>query len=215
MDEEKSIHGTNLHRRKLMNAVVGTFLVGCKKEPDWCSSPLLTSDGDFPTVENCKMTVEEIEGPYYLSDAPERNNLNIFDDAGTVIRFSGQVFQSNCNIVLAGAYIEFWHADPEGKYDNTSEEMKYRCRIKTDEDGFYEFRSLMPGRYKNGTTYRPRHIHVKVFDPQGTELITTQLYFKGDPYLNCDEFAHTSNVVDFIGDETVEVEAVNVHFIVS
>ena len=45
----------------------------------------------------------------------------------------------------------------------------------------------MPGRYLNGARYRPAHIHVKVRAP-GFPVLTTQLYFPGDPHDEGDPF---------------------------
>ena len=44
-------------------------------------------------------------------------------------------------------YIEIWHANTFGQYDNCRE-MKYRCRIKTDANGSYGLTTILPGRYK-------------------------------------------------------------------
>ena len=99
MDEEKSILRSNLHRRQLMNGAVGTFILGCQKQSDWCSSPLLTSDGDFPTIENCKMTVEEIEGPYYFQDR-YFNRIAPLYYRGLILNFGMQIQKENTTIHL-------------------------------------------------------------------------------------------------------------------
>ena len=41
--------------------------------------------------------------------------------------------------------------------------MKYRGLVQTDAQGVFELTTLLPGRYLNGSLYRPRHIHVKVY----------------------------------------------------
>ena len=165
-------------------------------------------------VKNCQSTVQDIEGPFYLPNAPTRNKLNIFDEKGTVVKISGTVFISNCIQGTPDIYIEIWHANTLGEYDNSPEEMKYRCRIKTDVNGSYELTTILPGRYKNGKTYRPRHFHIKIFDSNNAERLTTQMYFKGDPYIETDPFVHISNVVDFSGTEDTNLEATNVDFFI-
>ena len=58
------------------------------------------------------------------------------------------------------------------------------------------------------------HIHVKIWDADGNERLTTQLYFEGDEYLDCDPFSNTSLMVPFEGDLATEIAAVDVDFIV-
>jgi protocatechuate 3,4-dioxygenase beta subunit len=113
-----------------------------------------------------------------------------------------------------GSTIEFWQADPDGSYDNSSSEMKYRCAITVGQDGNYSLETLLPGRYLNGTQYRPHHIHVKIWDAEGVEVLVTQLYFDGDEYLECDGFANRSLVIPFEGSLDTEVIASDVDFIV-
>jgi hypothetical protein len=45
-----------------------------------------------------------------------------------------------------------------------------------------------PGKYPNGSNYRPSHIHFKI-TPPGFDTLTTQLYFEGDPYIEGDAAA--------------------------
>ena len=46
----------------------------------------------------------------------------------------------------------------------------------------HAFETIQPGRYLNGGSFRPAHIHFMVSRP-GLAPLTTQLYFAGDPYL--------------------------------
>ena len=64
-------------------------------------------------------------------------------------------------------------ADAYGEYDHAG----YRLRgyVLSDENGAYVIESIEPGLY----TGRPPHIHVKVYAPDGRELLTTQMYFTG------------------------------------
>ena len=73
----------------------------------------------------------------------------------------------------------------EGAYD--AQGYRLRGRLRTDERGFFVVHTLVPGRYLNGPTYRPRHIHVKV-SAAGHAPLTTQLYFAGDPFNATDAF---------------------------
>ena len=196
-------------RRDVVLGLGAVGVIGCARPADWCEAPQIIEDGPFPGPDTCVPTVESLEGPFYRGDAPEQADMNIWGDEGTVIRFSGRVLEGDCSTGLAGATVELWHADPSGAYDNRSSDMRYRCALRTDDDGRYSVVSLLPGRYLNGSSYRPRHIHVKVFDASGAERLTTQLYFQGDEYLDCDPFAHTSLAVPFAGTDEWVASDVN------
>jgi catechol 1,2-dioxygenase len=68
----------------------------------------------------------------------------------------------------------------------------------TDQQGNYEFETIMPGRYpippnlprleKYAGLTRPAHIHFRVSESLHIPL-TTQLYFKDDPYIAEDPWA--------------------------
>ena len=202
-------------RRDVLIGLPVALLAACAREADWCDAPLYTDDGPFPDAETCQATAADVEGPYYLPDAPERSDLDLYGDAGTPLEISGRVYDAGCAAPLAGAVLELWHADPDGDYDNTSEELRYRCRITTDAEGRYTLRTLLPGRYLNGSAYRPRHIHLKVTDPDGSARLTTQLYFEGDPYIACDLFANSSLVMPFSGDEETAITAADIDIVLS
>jgi hypothetical protein len=58
----------------------------------------------------------------------------------------------------------------------------------TNEKGEYSFSTIKPGRYLNGGTFRPSHLHFRITVPGKTPMIT-QLYFEGDPYIPTDPWA--------------------------
>ena len=75
-----------------------------------------------------------------------------------------------------------WHADSGGAYDLDSPEMKYYGQLAADETGFYRFKTILPGAYATGADdYRPKHYHIKIW-VNGEQRLTTQLYFKDDPF---------------------------------
>lgn len=134
-------------------------------------------------------TGEDILGPFYRADAPFRTALNVLNEKGTPIVIQGRVIGGNdCSLPLADAIVDVWHADDEGSYDNTSSEYKFRGRIKTDEDGYYQFMSILPAPYDNGGQFRPRHIHYRVVAEKHRNLVS-QLYFDGDEYIANDPWA--------------------------
>ena len=95
---------------------------------------------------------------------------------------------------LDGARIEFWQADVGGDCDLTGDDAHYYGWQITDADGRYTLTTRAPGRYLNGATYRPAHIHVKLL-VDGVERLTAQLYFEGDPYSETDDWYDESQSI--------------------
>ncbi|MCO4747966.1 MAG: hypothetical protein KC912_24450 [Proteobacteria bacterium] len=180
--------------------LIGAAAIGCgEPDPQACldgDGPAWTDDGPFP--DSCQVTASDIEGPFFSPDAPERADLDTWGDEGTSLQLAGRVLDSGCIAGIEGAVVELWHADPSGGYDNASNDMRYRATLVCDADGQWEVRTLLPGRYRNAGTFRPRHIHIKV-SVEGVERLITQLYFEGDPYNECDPWVNTSLVLPFEG----------------
>ncbi|HVF60577.1 MAG TPA: intradiol ring-cleavage dioxygenase [Thermoanaerobaculia bacterium] len=123
-------------------------------------------DGDDPTPA-------QTTGPFYTPDSPQRTSLREPGITGTPIVVSGSVLTTDCKPV-AGALVDFWHADDRGVYDNAG--YKLRGHQFTDARGRYTLKSIVPGLYGG----RTRHFHVKVQAPH-RRVLTTQLYFPGEP----------------------------------
>jgi len=142
------------------------------------SAPELTKSPSTSTPESTQipcsgdLTSPNQEGPFYSIGSPERESL--IDDglAGTPILLVGRVFNQECN-PIPGVKLDFWLADVNGEYDNIGYTL--RGHQFTDETGYYSIESIEPTPY----TGRPSHIHVKLFAPDGRELLTTQMYFPG------------------------------------
>ncbi len=166
------------------------------------------------STPGCVETHDNIEGPYYRAGAPERADLAPHGTPGTPLVIEGRVTGPDCSKGqgdlrepvpresrgLAAVELDVWHATHDGHYDNDgtmrlrASEFLLRGRIKTDADGRYQVKTIVPGRYLNGRQYRPAHVHVKVRAP-GFAPLTTQLYFPGDPYNDVDPFIHKSLVM--------------------
>ena len=85
----------------------------------------------------------------------------------------GTVLSAQCKPV-PNALLDFWHSDEEGAYDNRG--FRYRGHQHADAQGRYRLETIVPAQYPG----RTRHIHVKVQAP-GKRILTTQIYFPGDP----------------------------------
>ena len=148
-----------------------------------------------------------IEGPYYAENAPTLPWNGTIpmreDEPGTPLLFTGQV-RAVDGTPLSGAKIELWHADDLGFYSQFAPglpEWNLRGTFIADDSGTFAITTRRPAPYQIPTegacgllieaagwhAWRPAHLHLKVSHP-GYELITTQLYFPGDPH-NDDDIA--------------------------
>jgi protocatechuate 3,4-dioxygenase beta subunit len=118
-------------------------------------------------------TVRQTEGPFFKPSSPERADLIEPGMAGQPIELVGFVLTQACRPV-PGALVDLWQADDKGEYDNSG--FRLRGHQRADAQGRYRFRSIVPGAYET----RTRHFHVKVA-PLAGRLLTTQLYFPGEP----------------------------------
>ena len=148
----------------------------------------------LPDEKDCA-TSADILGPFYKAGAPFREEIIPLGDTGVPLLIEGKVF-TDCDTVLGDAVVEIWNADNEGEYD-TSEEFRFRGRYKTGADGIYHFKTIIPGRYLNGSTFRPSHIHFRITAPGHQELVS-QIYFKDDPFIASDPWAGSSNAAERI-----------------
>lgn len=139
----------------------------------------------------CRVTEDNIEGPFFLPGAPHRAVLVGPTDPGTRLVLAGQVLTTGC-VPIDGARIEVWQADALGAYDVDG--FRFRGQLVTAADGSWQVTTIVPGRYLNGTQYRPAHVHVKLEHPRFAPL-TTQLYFEGDPFNDVDPFVRRSLIL--------------------
>ena len=170
---------------------------------------------------DCRATESDIIGPFYRFGAPFRSRLVDVSEPGDRLVVSGTVLSADCRTPIPGALVEVWQANHAGVYDtnlpgNFTEVTTFHLRgmLYTNEQGRYEIETIMPGRYpvppnlpgleKYGGLTRPAHIHFRVMDSLHVPL-TTQLYFKGDPFIAGDPFAShkPSLIVDLKPDGAV------------
>ena len=141
----------------------------------------------MPWVE----TEDDIEGPFYTADAPERSVLYADGAPGKRLGLTGRVFNTEGKPVTH-ALLDVWQTDDDAQYDN--EGFGMRGRLYTDDRGFYRLKTLIPKPYDVGNRFRPAHIHFKVSAPDGP-ILTTQLYIKGDPHIAADPHARPSRMI--------------------
>ncbi|MDQ0689355.1 catechol 1,2-dioxygenase [Arthrobacter sp. W4I7] len=150
-------------------------------------------------------TKGSIEGPYYVPDSPRYESPATLpmreDEQGTPLLFQGRI-TNLAGEKLPGASVEIWHADDEGFYSQFAPglpEWNLRGTVIADADGRYEINTMQPAPYQIPTdgscgkliaaagwhAWRPAHLHLKISAP-GYQLITSQLYFKGDSHVGDD-----------------------------
>ena len=126
-----------------------------------------------PACGDGDRTEAQTEGPFYEPDSPEKADFTGDVSNGTRIVLTGSVLTTTCQPV-GGALLDVWHADADGEYDN--EGYRLRGHFFTDDQGAYRLQTIVPANYEG----RTKHFHVKV-RPPGGRLLTTQLYFPGEP----------------------------------
>jgi protocatechuate 3,4-dioxygenase beta subunit len=120
-----------------------------------------------------ELTPRQTEGPFFKTDSPRRISLIDSGSKAPRLVLTGTVLSAQCKPV-PNALLDFWHSDEEGAYDNRG--WRYRGHQHADSQGRYRLETIVPAEYPG----RTRHIHVKVQAP-GKRILTTQLYFPGDP----------------------------------
>jgi protocatechuate 3,4-dioxygenase beta subunit len=133
-------------------------------------------------------TIPETEGPFYTPNTPRSSNLVSAGVSGIPLLLTGDVVDTSCR-PIRGALLDFWQADAAGQYDNDG--FRLRGHQFADGSGRYALRTIVPGLYPG----RTRHIHVKVQRPRG-RILTTQLYFPGEPRNRTDSIFDSSLLMD-------------------
>ena len=153
-------------------------------------------------------TETDIIGPFYRFGAPLQTRLARAQRARGSADPDWYVLargRKSCQTPVPGALIEVWQANHAGMYDtakpgNFTEGGAFHLRgmLYTNERGQYEIDTIVPGRYpippnlpgleKYAGLTRPAHIHFRVIESLHVP-ITTQLYFKGDPFIAGDPWA--------------------------
>ncbi len=139
-----------------------------------------------------RRTPAATEGPFYPTPS-----MRFADADNNLVKITGRVRQAGGEVVvlkgvvrdtggepIAGARVEIWQCDVNGRYLHTGDRSWRRRRdpgfqgfghVVTGSDGAYAFRTIKPVSYPGRTP----HIHVKVF--AGGREFTTQFYIDGHP----------------------------------
>jgi catechol 1,2-dioxygenase len=148
-------------------------------------------------------TESTVLGPFYRAGAPEieMGGTIAQTDAGDPAYVSGRVASPEGK-PIAGALLDIWQTAPNGLYETQDQDQpdyNLRGQLRTDKDGRYAFRTVIPVSYPVPTDgpvgrklkamgrhpMRPAHIHFVITAP-GYERLATHLFAEGDQYLDSD-----------------------------
>ncbi len=182
----------NSRRNFLRNVSLASFSVAALPIGVRAASELPPEEGGKTLA--CDKTTLDLygQGPFYTANPPVISNAILAgpSEPGTRIIISGRVMNLDCTEAIANAEIDIWHANDAGQYDNSGYNL--RGKLYSNAQGFYSFETIWPGKYLNGSQYRPSHIHFKISAP-GFSTLTTQLYFQGDTSIPADAAASVTS----------------------
>lgn len=204
------------HRRDFLrwaSIASGTLMagaaLGCGDEPTGDADAASTADaaaGFDSGGPVCRATRSDVLGPFFVPGAPSRAKIAADEEPGERIVLSGRVFTDDCATPLVGALLDIWQADKDGVYHDAGANFRLRGQVLTDAEGRFMVETIKPGNYTLAAdVWRPAHIHFTASMP-GHRPVTTQLYFKGDPFLPPNDGCTTcgsddaDRVIDLAGD---------------
>ncbi|MCA2220046.1 dioxygenase family protein [Nonomuraea aurantiaca] len=149
-------------------------------------------------------TESTVLGPFHMTVSPRRELGDSIDLVGTgrPCVVSGQVLSSD-GTPLPGAELDVWQCNEQGFYDvqqpDTQPPGNGRGLFRTDDEGRFWFRSVVPSHYPIPTDgpvgrlldatgrhpYRPAHVHF-IVSAAGHRPVTTHAFVAGSPYIDSD-----------------------------
>ena len=146
---------------------------------------------------NLTRTPWQGEGPFYPDRIPEDTDNDLVKNGDNSVEAGGKIFILNGILVnpdsqpVNGVSIEIWQTDTNGIYlhsgsfarDIMDKQFQGFGRTKTDSNGRFFFRTIVPTEYPGRTP----HIHMKLWRV-GKNVLTTQLYIHN----------HPQNKIDFL-----------------
>ncbi|MDQ3837157.1 MAG: intradiol ring-cleavage dioxygenase [Thermoproteota archaeon] len=156
------------------------------------TNPFSDTQPDASTNETCRLTPslievegtpQQIEGPYFVVNMPNRSDIRSDTTTGTLeegipLRLVINVYdvdgdtgggnEGSC-IPVRGALVDIWHSNSQGVYSGIQQQGTVgqnflRGNQVTNENGTVQFTTIYPGWYEG----RAIHIHIKVHTFEGS-----------------------------------------------
>ena len=146
--------------------------------------------GQTPAARAYLPTPSQTEGPFYPDEALQDTDFDLLRNGNASYAMGqpawvGGVVTDLQGRPVAGAAVEIWQCDHDGVYRQSQSSgragnkmMVFQGfgKVAVGADGRYKFRTIKPVPYPGRTP----HIHFCV-KLGGRELLTTQLYVRGEP----------------------------------
>jgi protocatechuate 3,4-dioxygenase beta subunit len=188
-------------KRLGLSSIILPVITACRGDDDndgACATTASETAGPFPTKSPSTLVQEDITA--------DRTGVAL--DITITVQDKG-----NACAALAGAIVDIWHCDKDGNYseyggtgmqttDYTAVHF-LRGRQTTGSDGKVSFLSIFPGWYSG----RAPHIHVHIYDSNGSSLLVTQIAF---PKAVTDVVYSTSSFYSARGEQDTTNESDNV-----
>jgi len=148
-------------------------------------------------------TEATVQGPFYVPGAPELPKGAMVDGnpPGAPLEVKGRILDPKGKPVV-NALLDVWQAGEDGLYSNQDSgkpKFELRGKFRSDRDGTYHFRSVLPRGYQIPTDgpvgqlmrathrppWRPAHLHF-MLSAEGYKPLTTHLFVKGAAHIDSD-----------------------------
>jgi protocatechuate 3,4-dioxygenase beta subunit len=134
--------------------------------------------------------------PVAFGQLNETDTLPDFNEPGPKIKISGTIYHADGKTPAPDIVLYIYHTDQQGLYTKKkSADGRHgyiKGWVKTNEDGFYTFYTLVPASYPNSNN--PRHIHPIIKEKGISEYWIDEFVFDNDPLLG-DKERMSSNKV--------------------